>query len=160
MNKQTGNNLQELANDSKAWVYTSSQKFTQNQVDEIMKYSEVFLSQWDSHGKMLKGTIQIIENRFIAIFADSEGETMCGTARDKSVKFIKELEEITGVTLMDRMLIAYKQNQDIKVLDFNTLRTKISGGEIEKSTLFYNGLITTKEEFMTNWEIPIEGSWI
>jgi len=61
---------------------------------------------------------------------------------------------------MDRMLIAYKQNQDIKVLDFNTLRTKISGGEIEKSTLFYNGLITTKEEFMTNWEIPIEGSWI
>lgn len=154
-----GNDLNELANNSKAWVYTSSQEFSKIQLEEIAKYSEVFLSQWESHGNLVKGTIQVLKNRFIAIFADTNDD-MCGRAQDASVKFVKELEEILSVSLMDRMLIAFKQDNEIKSLTFSDLRNKISSGNISENTLFYNGLIQTKEEFVTNWEIPIKGSWI
>ena len=154
-----GNDLNELANNSKAWVYTSSQEFSEVQLDQIAKYSEVFLSQWESHGNLIKGTVQVLKNRFIAIFADANND-MCGRAQDASVKFVKELQEILNVSLMDRMLIAFNQDNKIKVLNFNNLRNEISSGNISENTLFYNGLIQSKEEFMTNWEIPIKGSWI
>ncbi len=149
-----------IDNQAKAWVYTSNLEFTDSQLADIEKYAEVFLSQWDSHGKLVKGAFQILKNRFIAVFADTEGDTMCGRAQDGSVKFIKELEEILEVKLMDRMLVAYDNNGVVEILPFMELRNKIASGEISKTTNFYNGLVTTKEEFLTDWERPIEGSWI
>jgi len=155
-----GTDFIEIDNQAKAWVYTSNQEFTETQVADIEKYAQVFLSQWDSHGKLVKGAFQIINNRFIAIFADTEGDTMCGRAQDGSVKFIQELEQILGLQLMDRMLVAINQNGKIETLPFIELRRKLKSEEIPSSTLFYNGLITSKAEFLSDWERPIEGSWL
>ena len=155
-----GTDFIEIDNQAKAWVYTSNQEFTETQVADFEKYAQVFLSQWDSHGKLVKGAFQIINNRFIAIFADTEGDTMCGRAQDGSVKFIQELEQILGLQLMDRMLVAINQNGKIETLPFIELRRKLNSEEIPSSTLFYNGLITSKAEFLSDWERPIEGSWL
>ena len=155
-----GTDFDSIDNQAKAWVYTSNQEFTEEQLELIQKYAEVFLSQWDSHGKLVKGAIQVLKNRFIAVFADTEGDTMCGRAQDSSVKFIKELEEILNVKLMDRMLVAFNYNGEINTLSFNQLKSKFGNGEISSSTQFYNGLITSKQEFVQDWERPIEGSWI
>ena len=158
--RRGGARFDEIALDAKAWVYTSNQEFTGDQLADIEKYATVFLSQWDSHGKRVKGCFQVINNRFIAVFADTEGDTMCGRAQDASVKFMKELEEILGVKLMDRMLVAINRNGNIETLPFQELRNKLGSGEIYNSTNFYNGLITNKAEFLTDWERPIEGSWL
>ncbi|MDA9262153.1 hypothetical protein N9P55_00115 [bacterium] len=157
---ELGASFETIAPDAKAWVYTSNQEFSGEQLAEIEKYAEVFLSKWDSHGKMVKGNIQVLKNRFVAIFADTEGDTMCGSAQDASVRFVKELEEILNVKLMDRMLIAFNQNDTILALPFNQLREKIATGEVSKLSNFYNGLVSSKTEFITNWETPIEGSWL
>lgn len=155
-----GNELNTMASDSKAWVYTSEKEFTESDVNTIVELSEVFLSQWDSHGKRVKGTIQIIENRFIAIFADAQDDTMCGRAQDASVRLIKELEQVIGKQLMNRMLVAFDTPNGIEVLNFNDLRSKIKQGEVPENTDFYNGLITSKSEFLTSWKTPVKGSWI
>ena len=55
-NINLGADFTEIENEAKAWVYTSNQDFTETQLLDIEKYSEVFLSQWDSHGKLVKGT--------------------------------------------------------------------------------------------------------
>jgi hypothetical protein len=155
-----GDELSTMADNAKAWVYTSEKEFIESDVNTIVELSEVFLSQWDSHGKLVKGTIQIIENRFIAIFADTQDDTMCGRAQDASVMLIKELEQVIGKQLMNRMLVAYDSPNGIEVLDFNDLRAKIKQGEVAEDTNFYNGLITSKYEFITSWKTPIKGSWI
>lgn len=155
-----GNDLNALADNSKAWVYTSNEEFSESDVDTISELGEVFLSQWDSHGKLVKGTIQIIENRFIAIFADAQDDSMCGRAQDASVRLIKELEQVIGKQLMNRMLVAYDTTNGIKVDDLNALRTKIKQGEVSEDANFYNGLITSKNEFLAIWKTPIKGSWI
>ena len=155
-----GTEFEAIDSQAKAWVYTSNQEFNEEQLRLIQKYAEVFLSQWDSHGKLVKGAFQVIKNRFIAVFADTKGDTMCGRAQDASVRFIKELEEILGVKLMDRMLVAYDNNGVVEVLPFTELRNKIASGKIAKTTHFYDGLITSKHEFLLNWERPIEGSWV
>lgn len=155
-----GNDLNALADNSKAWVYTSNEEFSESDVDTISELGEVFLSQWDSHGKLVKGAIQIIENRFIAIFADAQDDNMCGRAQDASVRLIKELEQVIGKQLMNRMLVAYDTTNGIKVDDLNALRSKIKQGEVSEDANFYNGLITSKNEFLAIWKTPIKGSWI
>lgn len=155
-----GNDLNALAENSKAWVYTSNEEFSKSDIDTISELGEVFLSQWDSHGKLVKGTIQIIENRFIAIFADAQDDTMCGRAQDASVRLIKELEQVIGKQLMNRMLVAYNTANGIKVDDLNVLRAKVKQGEVSEDVNFYNSLITSKSEFLAIWKTPIKGSWI
>lgn len=155
-----GNDLSSLADNAKAWVYTSDSELTEDDLNTITELGDVFLSQWDSHGKLVKGSIQIIENRFIAIFADAQDDNMCGRAQDASVRLIKELEQVIGKQLMNRMLVAYDTPNGIKVEDLNALRTKIKHGEVSEDANFYNGLITSKNEFLTIWKTAIKGSWI
>lgn len=155
-----GNPIERLSDRAKTWVYTSNSKFTSVEINEIIGLSEAFLSQWESHGKLLLGSIQLINNQFIVIFADSQDEAMCGRAQDASVRFIKELEVITEKTLMDRMLVAYEVNYEIQVTHFNQLKELVENGEVSKNTFFYNSLIATKKEFETNWKTPILNSWL
>ncbi len=155
-----GASVEELANDAKCWVYTAKQALTDKNVSHVTQLADVFLSQWESHGKLLKGAFLIVKNRFLVVFADAEGDDMCGRAQDGQLKFIKELEEVTGNVFIDRMLIAYDNQGNIDVLPFTDLKSKIALGDINKETFFYNSLIQTKQDFQTNWHIPIANSWL
>lgn len=155
-----GESFEKLNDTSKAWVYTAVKPLSQEDVKQIQEIATVFLSQWESHGKKVVGNIQIIDNRFIAVFADPQDDTMCGRAQDASVRLIKELEEVLGNSLMDRMMVAYEANNGIEVIHFNDLKDKIAKGEVSESQYFYNSLINSIREFKTNWRRPINGSWL
>lgn len=152
--------LSELNADTKCWVYTAEKPFNENQLQTIEALGETFIDQWVSHGKKVKGSIQVIKNQFIAIFADPNGDDMCGRAQDASVNLIKELEAELSLSLMDRMLVAYQGKNGIVTDSFLNIRGKLVENELSDNKLFYNGLIQTKDEFEKDWERPIKGSWL
>lgn len=155
-----GEDFDKFSNDSKAWVYTADKPFDSKDLIKIEEICNTFLSQWESHGKKVMGNVQIVDNQFIAIFADPLNDTMCGRAQDASVRLIKELEEVTGVNMLNRMLIAIEIENKIKVYHLNDLKRLIDEGLIPDSTFLYNNLISTKAEFLLNWRIPINISWL
>ena len=152
-------NFKNVSPNSRVWIYQSNKEFTPIQLKTFEQLKNVFLRQWESHGSPVKGEIQVLHNRFIVILIDEADERSCGRSVDASIRFMKELEEEFNITLLDRMLIAYKKEEQIfscTIPEFESLAKK---GEINKDTVVFNNTVHTVAEFEKGWEVPVEKSW-
>ena len=145
---------------ARLWIYTSKYKIKASQIDEVQSFANDFLKKWESHGKSVTGSVSVIEDFFIVIAADDTNETLCGRAVDNNVQFIKLIEKKTGLVLLDRLLIAYKNIEQIQTIKFEELKNKVASGIIAEDAIFYNTQVSTKEEFMDSFEQKIQNSWL
>ena len=151
-------NYQSLDLESKVWIYTAERDFTTQDIEIINSKATTFIADWESHGKSVKGLIEIRYNRFIFIFADDQGDKLCGRATDSSVRFIKELEQEIGLSLMDRMLLAYKDGEIITTTSLGGFQQLINDGTITETTKVFNCILTKKSD-LHSWEVSAQDSW-
>ena len=151
-------NYNNLAAESKVWIYTAERDFTSDEVNTINTKAEAFISEWESHGKSVKGLIEIRYNRFIFIYADDRGDTLCGRATDSSVRFVKGLEQEIGLSLMDRMLLSYKDGETVVTTSLVDFQQLINEGTIIQTTTVFNCMLTKKSDLET-WEVAAHKSW-
>ena len=150
----------DLNKDSRIWIYTSPEKINESQHQEILNLADQFLKNWQSHGKDVDGTVEIIEGHFVIIAADSKGDTLCGRAVDANVRFIKEIQDSIGLNLTDRMVVIYKQNGELISSDYHTLKKEIESGNIETNSVVYNPLVSTIKEYNNSFEQAPANCWI
>ena len=48
---------------------------------------------------------------------------------------------------------------EIFTLPLKELKEALGKGILDKKTYVFNNLVQTKQEFLTNWVIPLEESW-
>lgn len=144
---------------AKVWIYQSSKHFDKDEVDYLNVQLDDFTSEWESHGNMLKATFEIVHDLFVVIFVDEEGDRMCGTAQDNSLKLMKRLGEELEVDFLDRMNQSYKEGDKVKVVRMQEFEQLLADKTIDENTIVYNNMITTKADFDNNWEIPLKDSW-
>ena len=136
-----------LSNDARIWIYPASRPFTDEELPEISKKTEEFLTQWTAHGAMLKAGFTIPYNRFIVFGLDESEHAATGCSIDGSVRFIQSLEQEYNLVLLDKMNVSFKQGVYIthkSLLDFKTLVKKKS---VTENTIVFNNLVTNKSEF-------------
>lgn len=149
----------DLSLNTKVWIYQSNREFSSAEITEFIALATTFKENWESHGKPVKGTIELFYNRFIVVFVDEQDEQSCGRSVDASIHFIKELENELNVTLLDRLLVAYKKDGKIAVCTLAEFEKRIVLGEVNENTIVFDNTIHTKTEFENNWEVPLKKSW-
>ncbi len=149
----------EYPDNAKVWVYQSDKHFDKDEIDYLKVQLDDFVSEWESHGKMLKATTEVFYDLFVVIFVDEEGDRMCGTAQDNSIKLMKRLEEELEVTFLDRMVQSYKKGEKVEVVRMADYEALIENKEIDENTIVYNNMVTTKIDFDHHWEVPMKDSW-
>ena len=150
----------QLPDEAKVWMYQSNTAFTSEQISVIEELSDVFLDQWESHGIPVQGSIDILNNNCIRIAGYTNEDSMCGRARDGQARLIKELEGELNVDLMNRMILAFELNGKSEVVHMNDVESKVNEGGITKSTIYYNNLIQSKEEFKNDWKVEAATTWL
>lgn len=153
---QVVNNLPET---SRVWVYQSNRAFTDTEIIELKEELTQFNLSWEAHGTKLNSAIEIYYNQFIVIFVDESGQEATGCSIDKSVGLMKSVESKFGVELLDRMNLTYKEGDVIQNIKMAEFQGKAQAGEIDNSIMVFNNLVTNKEEFLNNWEVPASKSW-
>jgi hypothetical protein len=153
------NNYIQYPDNAKVWIYQSDTHFNEDEKKHIQISIDDFIATWESHGKMVKGTFTILYDAFIVLFVDEQGDRMCGTAQDNSVKLMKRLEQELEVTLLDRMNQSYKEGEKAVLVKLNDFETLYNDNTINDETIVFNNTITTKKEFDTTWEVPLKDSW-
>lgn len=148
-----------LAPNSRVWIFQADREFSADENSSISNELLQFVDNWLSHGSLLKAHYKVLHNRFIVFFADEEGDNMCGRAIDASVRFIKELEKKYSVSLLDRSRVAYLKNNKVYACTLDELGQLIEAGKITPDTEVFNNLVSTKEEFDSQWTIPLDKSW-
>lgn len=144
---------------SRVWIYQSSKEFTPEQANIFHELRDVFLQNWESHGSPVNGKMELLHNRFIVVMINEADERSCGRSVDASIRFIKELEQEFKLTLLDRMLVAYKKGEKIFSCTLSEFEDLAKKGEVNRNTIVFNNTIHTVAEFEKEWEVPVEKSW-
>ena len=150
--------FEELAEDSRIWIYQSNREFTEEEVSEISIGLKRFLESWTSHKKPFKSAFQIKYNRFIIIAVDKDFE-VSGCSIDASVSFIQFIEKKYQVDLLDRRNITYKTANTIKFISLAEFKTLIKSKSINKDTIVFNNLVSNIFEYNNHWKTSIKNSW-
>jgi len=151
--------IQQMPSDARVWVYQSNRQMADAEVDSIKKSGQLFLKDWAAHGANLKSSLDVLYNRFVVIAVDEQQALASGCSIDKSVRFIKDMEQQLNINFFDRMQVAYRDNNDIVACSISEFEKLASQKLVDGSTIVFNNMVTTKQEFDSQWEIPLKQSW-
>ena len=148
-----------LPNNSRVWIYQSDREFTANEVELISAKAKEFINQWTRHGDDLKGSFTIKYNQFLVLAVDESFNDVSGCSIDSSVRFIQRLENELKLDLMDKMNITFKDNDNINLVKLSDFQKFAKEQKVTSETIVFNNMVSTKEDFENNWEIPAKESW-
>ena len=151
--------FKELPEDARVWVYQSNRSFTEEEQKQLQEQLEAYLNQWTAHGQDLWASYELRYNRFIIIGANQGVHAVSGCSLDAFVRFIQELEQKYGVTLLDRMNVSYRQGDDIAYKNLADFKKMVKDKAVSEHTIVFNNLVNTKIEYEENWEVPLLESW-
>jgi len=161
MNLEYKNLLDEnLAPDSRVWIYQSSRLFTLSEALAIEELLNDFTAKWLSHGEAVKGAGYLFFGQFIILMADEKATGVSGCSTDSSVRLIKDIEQRFGVNMFDRVTLAFAVKDKVQLLPLSQLQYAFDNRFIDSHTLYFNNLVQTKTELENNWLIPIKDSWL
>lgn len=146
--------------ESRVWVYQSSRLFSMSEAFEVEDILKQFTESWLSHGSPIKGAAYLFFGQFIILMADESATGVSGCSTDTSVRLIKDIEQRFGVSLFDRLSLAFVIKDKVELLPMSQLPYAIKNGFVNGDTLYFNNLVQTKEELEKNWIIPVKDSWL
>lgn len=148
-----------IADHARIWIFQSSRAFTEQETQDIKTQFDHFLLDWNAHGAALLAEYEIINNQFIVVAVDENQAAASGCSIDKLTKIIKGLEEKYQFGFLDRMNVAYEQNQKIEIVKLPEFKKAVKNGELPKDTIVYNNGVTNLADFRSQWKLPLTESW-
>lgn len=151
--------FEELPEQSRIWIYQSNRKFTDDEITDIEESVKTFVESWSAHGASLEASFITKYNRFIVLAVNQEVQSATGCSIDSSVSFIQDLEKKYQVDLLDKMNVTFKNGDFIahkSLIDFKKMAKEKA---VSASTIVFNNLVNTIQEFNEAWEVPAEDSW-
>ena len=149
----------QFSENSRVWIYQSDRKLTDTEVQQVLQHLNDFTTQWTAHNNQLKAKGEVRYNRFLILIVDESQAGASGCSIDKSVHFMKQIEQAFNINLFDRFNLAYREGDAVQSLPRNGFEEKLKSGEINAETIVFNNLVPTLKELQTKWEVPLKDSW-
>lgn len=151
--------FEKLPSNARVWIYQANRSLTVDELQTATQKLTDFITSWQAHQKDLIASFELKYKRFIIIGVDVDNQSPTGCSIDASVRCIQDLEQDFGVDLMDRMNVSFKQGEFVAYKTLKDFRKMIKDRSVTSKTLVFNNLVTNKEEYETQWEVPIQDSW-
>jgi len=152
--------IKQMPANARVWVYQSNRTLSISEISAIEKAGKLFIEDWTAHGAILKAGLDIMYSRFIVLAVDEQQALASGCSIDKSVRFIKDIEQQLHLNFFDRMQIAYRGNgNELLSCSFSEFEKLASQNLVNPSTIVFNNMVTTKQAFDQEWEVPLKQSW-
>lgn len=149
----------QMPDSARVWVYQAKKPFDASSIASIKQKIQEFVTIWTSHNQALRAWGDIMHQQFIIFMVDESQAGASGCSIDKSVTFIKKLEQATGNDLFDRWTFTYLEGKDVKAAVRDQFEQLYQKGEINDQTIVFNNLVKTKAELESNWKITLADSW-
>lgn len=143
---------------SKVWVFPSQKKIYPNEVEKLETRIHEFIEIWEKQNTALKASYTIKYKRFVVIFVDSQIAISTETT-NQLISFIFKLQAEFETELMDKMNACFKQGEYVQYKDLKNFKKLIKDKAINKNTIVFDNLVSTKYDFDNYWEIPASESW-
>lgn len=151
--------IDDMPFNARLWVFQSERPLNADELDFIDSNMDLFTPSWAAHGNQLFAAHKLLHERFLIVILDENKAGASGCSIDKLMNLVAAFEQKLGLSLRDRMGVYYRQDEEIRKTDINSLKSLKASGEITGGTKVFNPLITRYEELFAAFEIPLEKSW-
>jgi hypothetical protein len=152
--------FEKLNKSSKVWVFQSSSEIPESLLDNISNDSKDFLNQLNSHGNSLKGSFKLIYNHFLVIAVENIQNGISGCSIDTITRFIKNLELRYNLSFFDRLIVKYKEHNNIKSTSLHEFKSICKTKKISDKITVFNNLVKNIDELDNIWETSIQNTWL
>ena len=150
--------FKKISNKSRAWIYILSEEISEKNKNKLNEYLKNVCEDWQSHGSIIKSSFLISKNRFILLFA--EENTVSGCSIDASFSKLRKILNHLEIGLDSNSKIGIFKKEKIYFFDRIGIIKSIKNKTLERKDLMINTTVKNKEEYMNNWIIKIEDSWL
>jgi len=150
----------ELPPHARLWIYQASRPLTEAEQTEIKPVLQRFAEEWSSHGKELEASAELLYDRFLVLASNESATSASGCSIDKSVHFVRELEQHLKVSFFDRTKLAFLKEGQVETVGMQELKSSVAAGEIDKNTLYFDTLIQQYGDLQSAWPRPAGHSWL
>lgn len=144
----------------RVWIYTFGKELTNEQLSDFENRCHNFVSSWTAHDVSLDASFEIYKNRLLIFKVNEDKYNASGCSIDKQLRFVKELEQVFSMELLNRLLVAYELNGEIKVAKQIDIKDLLASNTIYENTLVFNNTITHASELENNWKLPLDKTWL
>jgi hypothetical protein len=145
---------------SKVWIYSSDKPINDAMAMDINEKIAQFTIQWTAHDLALKATGTVLYNQFIILCVDESQTNASGCSIDKSVHFIKQIEQGFGLQLFDRLTIYYLKGEEFVSFHLNDILEKVGSSEINQQTKIFDATLTQLGALRTEFIKEAGNSWL
>lgn len=149
-----------LPADARVWIYKSATPFTPAQLAVIRERGAAFTGAWRSHGQVVVGALEVLNDHLVALGADIKDMRICGGAIDASTRLVKELERDLGLQLTDRMVVVYEKDGALRTCRVPELEGLVKQGTLTGDTIVYDDLVATKADLDARFRTPMRNTWM
>ncbi len=154
-------NLLAFPDESKVWIYQADSPFEDGAVDAINQEINDFCTQWTSHNRDLRSLGGVMHDLFVVLVVDETQSTASGCSIDKSVAFVKYLEQKYNRKLLLRNNVAWLDREEsIHLIPLDDLKLALAEGKIDMDTLVFDNLVATRKDYLKRWTVPLRESWM
>ena len=152
--------FKDLSPSSRIWIYQCNRFLEQSEIEQIKTLAYDFVNNWTAHSQTLAAGFEVFHNLFLVLAVDENVADASGCSIDKAFGFIKQLEHLFKIELLNRMNVAVRNNHELQVLHLNDLTKQIKAATDLKAITVFNNLVATKAELESNWLQSVEESWV
>lgn len=142
------------------WIYTLSNTLTAEQLTDFNSRCQNFVTNWTAHDVSLDASFELHKNRLLIFKVNEDKYNASGCSIDKQVRFVKELEQMFSIELLNRLLVAYESNSEVEVVKASQMSELLASKSINENTLVFNNTISQSSELQTNWKQPLHKTWL
>lgn len=142
------------------WVYTLSNQLTSEQLIDFNNRCQNFVTSWTAHDVSLDASYELFKNRLLIFKVNEDKYNASGCSIDKQVRFVKELEQVFSIELLNRLLVAYENNSEVEVVKAAQIKQLLDSKLINENTLVFDNTISQSSELNTNWKQPLHKTWL
>ena len=150
--------FEKLPENSKLWIFQSSEKLDDAQINYILKSIKQFIDEWLSHNDKVYASSKIDYKQFLIIAATVPSSHPSGCSVDKLMKCIYKINNDLHINLLDRENAVF-----LKSASKNTFILPLKNIQSESSIhdcLVFDNTISTKKQLNNSWIIPVKNSWL
>ena len=149
----------QFSENSRVWVYQADRELLGSETQQVQIQLDNFAKSWTAHNNQLKAKAEVRYNRFLILVVDEGQAGASGCSIDKSVRFIKDMEQQFNINLLDRFNLAYREGNEVLSVPRNAFEALLKQGIINANTIVFNNMVQSLKELQTKWEVPFKDSW-
>ena len=142
------------------WIYTLSKELSNEQLVDFKNRCQNFVRCWTAHDVSLDASFELYQNRLLIFKVNEDKYNASGCSIDKQVRFVKELEQAFSLELLNRLLVAYENNNQVEVVKASQIKELLADNIISGNTLVFDNTITESMQLETNWKQPLHYTWL